>query len=333
MKLDLSLLKDLMACASVTADVVACNRASARMLEWLQAHGLHCIVESCDGRNVVYASVKPNDTCPDVLFNAHLDVVPVSSPSLHELRMDGNILLRGRGTNDCLGNAVVIAEILSQLPKECSAGAFFTLDEEVGGQTTAAMVQRGYTAQKIVIIIDGSPYVINSGQKGILSLELTAHASGGHASEPWRHTNAIEALLDGYAKLKSTWSNPTEDNQWQTSSAPTILSAGQVENAIPSTARMILNCRYIDTAEAQKPPVRALQRQSALLARALAHKHHHALAVERWHDSGGDKRRIRQLHAAPFARLTVRGTARDDSPQQRHALGERPAEGGVLALP
>ena len=243
MPTDTKLLAALMACKPVSNQPDNVNRASAILTRHLTDAGVHWTVETIDGRNVLYAATTPGKE-PDVLLNAHLDVVPAPD-ELFTLKLDGNIA-RGRGTCDCLGNAVCAAAVLANLKNQASVGAIFTCDEEIGGDTTAAMVKLGYRARRLAIVIDGSRYAVAVAQKGIIIIRLRARGAGGHASAPWACDNPIDKLLDGYARLKSAWPAVTADDQWHDTMAPCQLNAGFADNQIPDQAEMIINIRYTD---------------------------------------------------------------------------------------
>ena len=255
----IELLRELMACRSVTRDVAAVNQAEAKMREFLEGNGISCTVENIDGREVVYATTGSGKVS-DVLFNAHMDVVPPNSPDDHILRIEGNKLL-GRGTDDCLGQAVGIAKMLIDLKGKADVSAFFTADEETGGMTTLGMVNRGYTARKIAIVIDSSAYAVAIAQKGILVLRFTAKGVGGHSSVPWTKDNPIDKLMDGYIRFRNAWPwHPSKENQWLNSMTPCIVSAGNAENQIPDVAELVVNIRY--TAEQDEETILKLARET-----------------------------------------------------------------------
>ena len=241
MSFDTKLLADLMACKPVSSQPENVNRASAILNQKLTAAGLHCTMENCGDYQVLFASTTPGKE-PDVLLNAHIDVVPATD-DLFTLKIDGDIA-RGRGVGDCLGNAVSIAQILINLKNQASVGAIFSCDEEIGGATTAAMVKLGYRARRLAIVIDGPTHALAIAQKGIIIIRLRARGAGGHASAPWACDNPIEKLLDGYAKLKSAWPEVSADDQWHDTMAPCQIQAGFADNQIPEQAEMILNIRY-----------------------------------------------------------------------------------------
>lgn len=227
MSFDTKLLADLMACKPVSSQPENVNRASAILNQKLTAAGLHCTMENCGDYQVLFASTTPGKE-PDVLLNAHIDVVPATD-DLFTLKIDGDIA-RGRGVGDCLGNAVSIAQILINLKNQASVGAIFSCDEEIGGATTAAMVKLGYRARRLAIVIDGPTHALAIAQKGIIIIRLRARGAGGHASAPWACDNPIEKLLDGYAKLKSAWPEVSADDQWHDTMYP-----AKSKPALPTT--------------------------------------------------------------------------------------------------
>ena len=249
----LELLKKLIRCKPVSERADLVNRAESVMRNYLESKGLYCVTEQIDGRSVLYASTLPGKV-QDFLLNAHLDVVPAPEEMFEPVEKDGR--LYARGSADCLGNAVCIAEILCRCAGKASVSALFTADEEIGGRTTAAMVERGYAARKMVLILDASPYAIAHAQKGILTLTLRAHGKGGHSSEPWRLDNPIDRLIDGYVKLREAWPPLPEGSHWGNTMAPCILRAGSVSNQVPDTAEMLLNIRYVSDEDGQRIPAR-----------------------------------------------------------------------------
>ena len=236
------LLCRLVECRPVSSDVTAVNRAETMMLDFLEAHGICCEMEEWEGRKVLYASTRPGRV-QDVLLNAHLDVVPAIEESQFTPRIaDG--WLHARGAGDCLGNAVCIARFLCENRDAFRAGALFTADEEIGGETTRVMAERGCGALKAVLILDGGGEEgILCAQKGILVLKMTARSHGGHSSVPWEFVNPIDLLTEAYGKLRAEWRNPASADDWRNSMAPCMISGGFAENQIPDTAEIQVAAR------------------------------------------------------------------------------------------
>ena len=248
---DLELLRELMRMRPVSGDVAAVNRVVDRMKKHLDGHGLHLAVEKLDGgRKVLYASTRKGKR-PALLLNAHLDVVPAIREEQYELAEEGGWLV-GRGTGDCLGNAVTAARFLIDHAKEFDAGAVFSTDEEIGGASTERMVELGYGARRAILVVDASYGRICVAQKGILVLKLTARGKGGHSSIPYSLDNPIEKLIVGYRRLLRRWRNPADYRDWRDSMAACRFEAGFADNQVPDTAEMTVNFRYVKDSHREK---------------------------------------------------------------------------------
>lgn len=237
------LMRRWMALRPVSAEVARVNAVAEDLRGYLQANGVLVAAEELDGRRILYAATQPGKV-QDVLLNAHLDVVPADAALFTLREADGRFF--GRGVHDCLGNAALIANLLARLNGRASVGAVFSTDEEIGGATTAAMVARGYGAHRLVLVLDGDGDAVTVAQKGILNVRLIAHGHACHAAEPWKGENAIDLLLDGYAKVRPLFPPVRDDDSWHDTMAATILRAGSVCNRIPETAEMNLNLRFTE---------------------------------------------------------------------------------------
>ncbi len=258
------LLRDLMRCRPVSADVPAVNRAVNLLAGVLQGAGLYTTVEDVGGRAVLYAAAEPGEKRPAILLNAHLDVVPAADPALFELREDPETgRLYGRGASDCLGNCVVAARTLARIRGNASVGAIFSTDEEIGGATTAAMVERGYGARSLVLVMDGGGYAVAVGQKGILSVRLRARGVACHSAEPWKGENALDRLILGYLKVREVFPEVQPPDTWKNTMAATMLRAGTASNRVPDTAEMTLNIRFTEHT-APEELLEEIERVSAL---------------------------------------------------------------------
>ncbi|MBN2449668.1 MAG: M20/M25/M40 family metallo-hydrolase [Lentisphaeria bacterium] len=239
----IALLEDLIRLRPVTADVVAVNAATGFLHGYLAAEGLHCCLEEVDGRRVLYACTEETRQ-PEFLLNAHVDVVPGEEDQFEPRVVDG--WLHGRGSNDCLGNAVLSAQVLCRVRGRASVGAVFSADEETGGATTAAMVRRGYGARRLILVLDGPAYAVAVAQKGIVTCVLTARGRAAHASTPWLGQNAIDALLDGYSKVREGLASVVAGDEWHDTVSATVIEGGTVANRVPDRARLTLNIRFTE---------------------------------------------------------------------------------------
>lgn len=249
MKTDIELLRELIAIPSVSSDIPEVNRAMERMESYLQEHGVLCCMEEFRGRKVLYASTTKGKV-HDYLLNCHLDVVPVKDVSQFNATISGDRMY-GRGTDDCKGSAVVIANVLVDLMGKADVGAIFTADEEIGGLTTEYMVKEGYGAKKLIVVIDGPKYTITIAEKGMVNIKLSARGIAAHSSRPWEGENAIEKLLDGYHKIRNIFVNrtPKDADVWFNTYSLDIIKGGSISNMVPESAEMLINVRFTKTGE------------------------------------------------------------------------------------
>ncbi len=242
------LLTKMMTFQPVSADVARVNQLVDFLQNYLQHEGVHTAVEILEDRKILYASTAPGRE-QDLLFNAHLDVVPAGAEKFAATEEDGWLV--GRGTHDCLGNCALIANALIKAGPDASAGAIFSTDEEIGGQTTKAMVDRGYSGRHLVLVVDGSGNSIIVAQKGVLVLTLRAHGTACHAAEPWKGENAIDRLFAGYRNLRPLFPTVTPPDEWHNTLAATTMQAGTVHNKVPDVAEMTLNVRFIENTKSE----------------------------------------------------------------------------------
>ena len=242
--IDRVFLEELLKIPSVTADIPAVNRAVDLTRGWLEKNAIRCQVETDGaGRKILWASTAEGKT-PDYVLAVHLDVVPAEADQFN-VRVKGDRIF-ARGAHDCKGNAAIACEVLRRLNGKASVGVIFASDEERGGSTTGRMVKRGYRPKKMGIVIDAGTYGVFYAQKGNAYLTVRATGKGGHSSCALWLDNPIVKLAQGYEKFRAAWPTVPKDG-WGDLVVPTIIRAGQAENAIPDTAEMVLNVRSVST--------------------------------------------------------------------------------------
>lgn len=249
----MELMKELIRCRPVSGDPSAVNKANGILKSFLEARGLFCTLEQTGDRTCLYASTRPGRT-PALLLNSHVDVVPAVSEAEYETyEKDGWVY--GRGTADCLGNTVCVAKVLCEVRDRADVGAIFSSDEEIGGETARIMVERGYGAGKMCIVLDAwQEHKIITQHKGLLSVKLSAHGEGGHSSLPWGKPNPIDILADAYIRIRALWTERDDPSlgSWRNSMAPCIFRSGVVDNQIPSEGELILNFRFLKDPDCEK---------------------------------------------------------------------------------
>lgn len=144
-------------------------------------------------------------------FNAHFDVVPVSTGWRFE-PFGGDIKgnwLYGRGADD-MKDAIAALLFAIEALRECGvAPAFnvecsFTADEETGGQLGAGWLDaKGLIrADAVVSCEGGAGLTVGYGHNGALWLRVTVHGRAAHAANPSAGLNAFEKMSELVAALQ-----------------------------------------------------------------------------------------------------------------------------------
>ena len=260
------------------------------------------IYESEPGRATLVARIPGSDpAAPALIVHGHTDVVPANAadwsvdPFAGEVR-DG--LLWGRGAVDMKDmDAMIIANVRHMMregitPRRDLIIVFFA-DEEAGGTygamhmvdnhpevfdgaTEAISEVGGYS----VDIRGNRVYLIQTAEKGLQWVKLTAHGTAGHGSQinhdnpvvtlasavarigeyewPVELPQATEDLLKGVAEMTGIEFEPGNYQAlldelgsaqkfvgatFTTTANPTLLDAGYKHNVIPGTAEALVDCR------------------------------------------------------------------------------------------
>ncbi|MCQ2391835.1 MAG: M20/M25/M40 family metallo-hydrolase [Kiritimatiellae bacterium] len=199
---------------SVSKDIPEVNRAVAFLKGEATKDGLHCWVEAMpDGRKVLYAA-NEQTKAPDVLISAHLDVVPAQTPDLFiPRRSEGR--LYGRGASDCKEHCILAVRLMRELKGKVSVGCLFGSDEEIGGASTAFMLEKGYGGKRLAIILDSEQFAITTRQKGLAEYVVTAKEAAAHTGMmKGTPPNASLRLLRAYDDLVAALSDH-EDGSWR----------------------------------------------------------------------------------------------------------------------
>jgi len=181
------------------------------------------------GFSLLYEWRGSDTTLKPILLMAHQDVVPVEPGTegrWTEPPFAGRIaggFVWGRGAMDDKGNLMALLEAVERLvgageaPRRTIYLAFGH-DEEVGGsrgaaRTAASLAERhvqleyvldegGGITTGLIAGVTAPVAVVGIAEKGYVSLELTAHAAGGHSSMPPAHT-AVGILSAAVARLEA----------------------------------------------------------------------------------------------------------------------------------
>jgi len=172
--------------------------------------------ETVSEHTLVYTWPGSDPSLKPLLLMAHQDVVPVNigtesdwtAPPFEGRIVDGYVF--GRGAIDDKGSLVAIMEAVEALARSGfaprrSVHLLFGHDEEVSGSgagdAVSLLKSRGVEPVMALdegfMVLNPSPLTgapmgfIGVAEKGYLTLEITAHAEGGHSSTPPRNSAAV----------------------------------------------------------------------------------------------------------------------------------------------
>jgi len=134
---------------------------------------------------------------PKILFNVHIDTVPVGlgwTTDPLKLEVDSERAF-GRGTCDIKGAAACLLAITEQTPENMAI--LFTTDEEgVGACCVHEFCQSGeHRRYRQAVVAEPTACEAVLGHRGILSVESRFHGTPGHSSEARAlHDNAIHQM-------------------------------------------------------------------------------------------------------------------------------------------
>jgi carboxypeptidase PM20D1 len=210
----------------------------ARLRAWLEATypRVHATFkrELINGDALLYHWEGSDPGALPILLMAHQDVVPIepgtegqwTHPPFDGVVADGFVW--GRGALDDKGSLVTLFEALEALIGEGfrpTRGVYLLsgFDEEVGGvqgakRVAAELAQRhvhflwvldegGAITEGVVPYVPRPVASVAVGEKGYITVELTAHAEGGHSSRPPDIT-AVGELARAIVRLEQTQLKP-----------------------------------------------------------------------------------------------------------------------------
>ncbi len=196
----------------------------------LRENGIDVQVEDIfDGRGNVIATIGRAGSHPALLYNGHVDVVPVPANEKWRKEMDpyagivtaGKIY--GRGTVDMKGNvaSMVMAAIVLQrlgIQLEGRLVLNFVSDEEMGGKHGTLRCLQNHRQHLDVdaaiigepTMLAGFPACISFSEKGILWVEIETYGSSGHASIGELESSAITKMVRIIQGIEEKFEYPVE---------------------------------------------------------------------------------------------------------------------------
>lgn len=208
--------------------------------------------------NAVTASSGPGG----VLFNGHLDTVPIASGWTREQGSWDRDFLYGRGTADMKAGCVAgLAAARSLLDSGVPVSLLFTTDEETTMHGAVKLAPSDLVRNAAAVVVgEPSQLRVIASEKGVLWYRASTSGRSAHGSMPHLGDNAIYRMMRFLARVEPL-GRPRDVLREITVNVGTI-QGGTQPNLVADTCLVDLDCRH--------PPGTTKADVEALLRRAAA---------------------------------------------------------------
>lgn len=238
--------------------------AAELLADRLERYGIEAeVVEIGKNRANLVAIIKGREKRPALLFNGHLDVVPVGDRSAWKFDpfsgevFDGKIW--GRGATDMKSGiaAMSIAAGLLASKHELKGNLYITA---FAGEETDSIGAKHFVEHNSledlgsIIVTEPTGLDIVIAEKGALWLEFETFGKTAHGSQPHTGVNAIEHMMSLLKAVKEAWEKiPYSRDPYL--SQPTIniatISGGVKTNVVPDRCIATIDLRFLPSQSRQ----------------------------------------------------------------------------------
>ena len=252
-------LTDLMKFRTTADNPAEILKCAEYIIKFLKGNGMVIRKFVRNGKVSVVASFRDTKR-PQLILNAHFDVVPAMSPAFYRPRIKGNRLY-GRGSEDCKGQVAVLMHLMKSFSRgkqRPDVAIMLTSDEEVHGKDGVEWLlkSKGYRSEFAIVADGGDGWDIVTRHKGVLQVRLSARGSSAHASRYWEGgDNAIEKLIEAYGEVKKIFPK-LKTGRWKSTACLSKIRGGETLNQVPDYAEL-----YLDIRRTEKDSARAIMRR------------------------------------------------------------------------
>ena len=236
-------LQKLVECESPTEDLKACIQVvelAATIAD--RVLGTPAQIKQEGGRPVFWWGAEK----PRVVLLAHLDTVWPHGSFTPTWSVTGD-KASGPGVFDMKAGFLQAVYALAEVPSaEQSVAIIATTDEEVGSQTSRALIEKISQSAEAVLVLEASlAGKVKTGRKGTAMYRISVTGRAAHAGlEPEKGINATTEI----ARLVSQIS-ALENSEFGTTVVPTTMQSGTTTNTVPALATLDIDIRSYSKAE------------------------------------------------------------------------------------
>jgi glutamate carboxypeptidase len=218
------------------------------------AHALAKVIEARLGSpaQVVAGPAGPHvhwtaDGAPRVLVVGHHDTVfPMGSLAQRPFAI-AHGRATGPGVFDMKAGIVQAVHAVATLTDRSGIELLFTADEEVGSQSSQALIESRAQACGAVLVVEPSADggALKTARKGTGGFEVIVHGRAAHAGlEPEKGINSLVAAAELIGRIATFGSD-----QHGTTVTPTMARSGTAENVVPAETRVVVDVRVVEPDE------------------------------------------------------------------------------------
>jgi LysW-gamma-L-lysine carboxypeptidase len=186
---------------------------------------------------------------PHVLLCGHMDTVPGEIPVTFK---DG--ILKGRGSVDAKGPLASFIVGSKQAFDDGFQGTLTVVgavDEEGSNRGIKELIKHDLDVDYAIFGEPTNVHTLTIGYKGGVLFKIDVNTETGHSSAPWMFTNAIEAGMDLFRKIKAATSTLTEETKGFNALTGTIrkIQGGGSFGMVPGDCKMMIGFRVPPSVE------------------------------------------------------------------------------------
>ncbi|RCH70734.1 M20 family peptidase [Streptomyces sp. SDr-06] len=244
-------LEELVSCESYSAD----HEAVARSAHVVAEQGSRLIgatprIHVVDGVSHLQWSFGT----PRVLLLGHHDTVwPIGTLASHPFTVREGIV-RGPGVFDMKAGLVQLFHALATLPSLDGLCVLVTGDEEVGSDTSRALIEDTARSCRAALVVEPSAPggALKTSRKGMSHYHLSVEGRAAHSGlDPDKGINAATELARHLLALERVTEAVTTRTGPGTTITPTVMRAGTTTNTVPARAELSIDAR-VPTPAAQE---------------------------------------------------------------------------------
>jgi len=246
-----ALTKDLIGFKTTKNELDEINKCIDYIVRYLSPYDLIIKKYVCDEKPSLVVTFDDTKS-PEIFLLGHVDVVEARNDDFKPKIQENKLF--GRGSIDMKAGVVIIMKLMTEFAKQRqkpSMGLMITSDEESNGNCSKYLIDQENYSCRFAVVLEGTNLQIATEGKGFIFLKIRVKGISSHGSTPWLGDNAIEKLIEAYAKIKKLFLS-TSKNPWGITLNLGKFSGGDSINKVPDSAELFLDIRYSEPYEKNK---------------------------------------------------------------------------------